>query len=67
MRYVYFVAFITYYAAFFASAGFVNSRCLSRISSAVSISSSRIVYIWGATVFFLGLVGGVAFPVCYPF
>jgi hypothetical protein len=60
MHCVYLVAMITYCAAFFASAGVVNSSCLSKISSAVSISSSRIVVIYGAAVFLVGLVGGIA-------
>ena len=54
---VYFVTFMTYCAAFFACAGVVNSRCRSRISSAVSISSSSIVVISGAEVFRVCLVG----------
>jgi hypothetical protein len=57
MHCVYLVAMITYCAAFFASAGVVNSSCLSKISSAVSISSSIIVVIYGAAVFLVGLVG----------
>ena len=60
MHCVYLVATITYCAAFFASAGVVDSVCLSRISSAVSISSSRIVISIGAAVFLVGLVGGTA-------
>jgi hypothetical protein len=64
MHCVYLVAMITYCAAFFASAGVVNSICLSKISSAVSISSSRIVVIYGAAAFLVGLVGGIAVSVC---
>jgi hypothetical protein len=55
-----FVTFITYCAAFFAFAGVVSSRCRSRISSAVSISSSRIVVSVGAAVFRVCLVGGTS-------
>lgn len=55
---VYFVVWITYCAAFFAFAGVVSSTWRSRISSAVSISSSWIVVSRGADVFRVCLVGG---------